>query len=132
MVTSTAIAGYSHIAICVKDVDRAVKFYGETLGFEELERPGSIDIPGAWFKIGSLQLHLIGHTQVPHVDTGIGAHIALHIPTADFASTVEDLRGKGVEVVIDPAQRPDDKIWAAFIKDTEGNTIELTDMGPLS
>ncbi len=131
MVATTAIAGYSHVAICVSDVDRARRFYGETMGFSELPRPAGIDIPGAWFQVGNLQLHLIGHEQVPNVDHGIGPHIALYVPSEAFQSTVEDLRGKGVEVSIEPTQRESDKIWAAFVKDSEGNTIELTDLAPM-
>ena len=44
MVTETvAIAGYSHIGINVRDLAAAEAFYGETLGFEKLPRPSSID-----------------------------------------------------------------------------------------
>ena len=133
MVTQTvAIAGYSHIGINVRNLEAAETFYGETLGFEKLPRPSSIDhIAGTWYRVGNLQLHLLKHEQVPNVDKGIGPHIALHIPHDAFQDTVETLRGKGVEVFVEPMQRTDDHVWAAFIKDPDGNTVELTDMGPL-
>ena len=102
------------------------------MGFERLPRPSSIDhIPGAWYRVGNMQLHLLQHEQVPNVDKGIGPHIALHVPHDVFQETVSSLRDQGVTVYVEPAQRPDDHVWAAFIKDPDGNTIELTDMGPL-
>lgn len=126
------ISGYSHIGINVRDLAAAETFYGETMGFEKLPRPSSIDhISGSWYRVGNLQLHLLEHEQVPNVDTGIGPHIALHVPRDAFQGTVEALRAKGAEVYVEPMQRSDDHVWAAFIKDPDGNTIELTDMGPL-
>lgn len=133
MVTSTVqIAGYSHIGINVRDLAVADRFYEETMGFERLPRPSSIDhIIGSWYRVGNLQLHLLQHEQVPNVDKGIGPHIALHIPRDAFQGTVDALRAKGAEVYVEPMERSDDHVWAAFIKDPDGNTIELTDMGPL-
>ena len=32
--------------------------------------------------------------------------------------------------MVEPNQRDNDGIWAAFCKDPDGNIIELTDMGP--
>ena len=61
---------------------------------------------------------------------GIGPHFALYIPTEDFHSEVERLRGDGVSIMMEPNQRDLDGIWAAFCTDPDGNIIELTDMGP--
>lgn len=133
MVSDTVqIAGYSHIGINVRDLARAEAFYSDTMGFEKLPRPSSIDhIIGSWWRVGNMQLHLLQHEVVPNVEKGIGPHIALHVPRDAFESTVETLRGKGAEVYVEPMERDDDHVRAAFIKDPEGNTIELTDMGPL-
>jgi glyoxylase I family protein len=49
-----------HISLPVTDVERAKRFYRETLGLRELERP-PFDFPGAWFQLGDDQLHLIVH-----------------------------------------------------------------------
>ncbi len=49
-----------HVSLPVTDVERAKRFYRETLGLRELERP-PFDFPGAWFQLGDDQLHLIVH-----------------------------------------------------------------------
>ena len=131
---AVGIAGYSHVAICVHDQDRAHKFYTEVLGFESLDRP-DFGFPGGWYKVGNMQLHLRQADEVLQENGkfgGIGHHFAVHIPTDSFHETFEAIRGRGAEVAMEPSQRESDGIWAAFVKDTEGNIIELTDLGPMS
>ena len=125
------ISGYSHVAICVKDVPVAQRFYGETLGLPELPRP-NFDFPGAWYQVGALQLHLMQRDRAPTVEQGVGPHIALHVSTEQFPSTVEALRAAGTPITREPAQRESDGVWAAFCTDPDGNLIEITDMGPLA
>ena len=123
-----AVAGYSHVAICVSDVGAARRFYSDQLGLGEIERP-DFGFPGAWYEVGALQLHLMQRTLQTDVE-GIGPHFALYIPTDDFHTEVERLRSEGVAITREPSQREHDGIWAAFCQDPDGNTIELTDMGP--
>jgi catechol 2,3-dioxygenase-like lactoylglutathione lyase family enzyme len=50
-----------HVSVCVSDLDRAKRFYGEVLGLPELLRP-DLGFPGAWYRVGTNQeLHLIVH-----------------------------------------------------------------------
>ncbi|HRE03170.1 MAG TPA: VOC family protein, partial [Ilumatobacteraceae bacterium] len=51
------ITGCNHVNLLVDDLAAAEHFYGTVLGFEALPRPG-ISGTGAWFRIGTLQLHL--------------------------------------------------------------------------
>ncbi len=124
-----AVAGYSHVAICVSDVERSRKFYGEQLGLETVNRP-DFGFPGEWYVVGNLQLHLMQRELPEGAAEGIGPHFALYIPTDEFHGEVERLRDAGVEVMVEPNHRDVDDIWAAFCKDPDGNIIELTDMGP--
>ncbi len=123
-----AVAGYSHVAICVSDVEASREFYGAQLGLPEIDRP-DFGFPGAWYEVGALQLHLM-QRELDQDSEGIGPHFALYIPTDDFHSEVERLRTGGVAIMREPSQRPNDGIWAAFCTDPDGNIIELTDMGP--
>jgi glyoxylase I family protein len=129
--TLATIAGYSHVAISVTDVDAARRFYCELLGFEELPRP-DFGFPGAWLRVGSLQLHL---GQVDEMKPSAGfPHFALYVPTDEFHTTVESLRAAGVQFLGEPSSRVDfstTTVWAAFITDPAGNVIELTDVGPI-
>jgi extradiol dioxygenase family protein len=128
---TVSIAGYSHVAICVTDVDEARRFYCDVLGFEELPRP-DFGFPGSWLRIGSLQLHL-GHVDEMKPTAGF-PHFALHVPTGDFQTTVDSMREAGVNFLGEPSKRVDfgtTTVWAAFITDPSGNVIELTDVGPI-
>ena len=96
----------------------------------EAPRP-DFGFPGVWYDVGSLQLHLM-ERDVADPGKGIGHHFALYVPTDEFEEYIEQVRGAGGEVMIEPNQRESDGVWAAFCKDPDGNIIELTDMGPKS
>jgi lactoylglutathione lyase len=123
--STTAVTGFSHIGLGVDDLDAALAFYCTTLGFEQLRRP---DVgPGAWLRKGEANVHLgVVDNTLP---TRRFAHIALHVPAADFAATMEDLAARGVEFASEPRSRDDfgTTVWAAVITDPAGNRIELTD-----
>jgi len=125
------IAGYSHVAIAVTDLEAARRFYIDLLGFEDLPRP-DFGIPGMWLRVGDLQLHFIETDTMPVPGPGF-PHFALHIPTDEFASTMQTLRDEGVTFIGEPNSRVDfgRTVWAAFVADPAGNVVELTDVGPL-
>jgi catechol 2,3-dioxygenase-like lactoylglutathione lyase family enzyme len=129
--SAVTIAGYSHVAIAVKDADAARAFYGGLLGFEELPRP-DFGVPGLWMRVGDLQLHFIETDEVLGPGKGF-THFALHVPAESFHQTVEALQASGVPFLGPPSKRVDfgTDVWAAFITDPSGNVIELTDVGPL-
>jgi glyoxylase I family protein len=130
-VTGLTVAGYSHVAIDVDDLAVATAFYCGIFGFRELRRP-DFGFPGAWLTVGELQLHLAVVEDRRPPAPGF-PHFALYVPTAEFAATVEALRGAGVEFLGEPASRVDfgtTTVWQAFVRDPSGNVIELTDVGP--
>jgi catechol 2,3-dioxygenase-like lactoylglutathione lyase family enzyme len=126
------VAGYSHVNLMVDDLDAALAFYTEVLGFEVLARPDfGPNARGAWLGHGAAQVHL---SVVDQRATRVlfTPHIALHIPADSFAETMDALRERGVTFLGEPSSRVDfvDEIWAAFIEDPSGNVIELTDVDP--
>ena len=127
-----AIAGYSHANILVTDLSAAHAFYVEKLGFEVLPRPDFGGFPGAWYRVGDLQLHLSVVEEMPDLKGGF-PHIALHVPADHFDDTVDLLKSRDVPFVMDTMSREDFGIpvRAAFCKDPDGNVVELTDVGPL-
>jgi catechol 2,3-dioxygenase-like lactoylglutathione lyase family enzyme len=50
-----------HVSIPVIDIEISKKFYREILNLQEIERP-PLGFPGAWFKIGDREIHLIQNT----------------------------------------------------------------------
>jgi catechol 2,3-dioxygenase-like lactoylglutathione lyase family enzyme len=125
------VAGISHVGISVSDLVEARRFYVDVMGLTELPRP-DFGVPGAWFRVGDLQLHVLEVPEVAPVGPGL-PHLALHVATDDLPSTVDALVAGGAGLLSPPRTRDDFgvTITAAFVTDPDGNVIELTDVGPL-
>jgi glyoxylase I family protein len=125
------VVGISHLAISVTDLAATRRFYGEAMGLEELARP-DFGVPGAWFRLGDLQLHVLEVPEVAAAGPGL-PHLALHVATGDIAGTVDALVRAGATLLAGPRTRDDfgTAVTAAFVSDPDGNVIELTDVGPL-
>jgi glyoxylase I family protein len=130
--TTEVISGFSHIAIVVTDLDTARAFYCGSLGLVELPRP-DLGVPGMWLRVGDLQLHFIESDTMPVPGPGF-PHLALHIAPDKFDEVVDTLRVDGVRFLSEPSNRLDFgvPVRAAFVSDPAGNTVELTDVGPLA
>jgi catechol 2,3-dioxygenase-like lactoylglutathione lyase family enzyme len=89
------ITSLHHVSLAVTDLERSRAFYREVLGLEEIERP-PFDFPGAWFRVGDRQLHLIVHARPTLRSGGIDSrdvHVALRVRS--YAATVAALRTHG-------------------------------------
>jgi glyoxylase I family protein len=113
-------AGVHHVSINVDDVDAAVSFYVDDLGFTARTDRPDFGFPGAWLDVGDEQLHLI-QGEVPARQ---GQHFAVAV--ADLDDTVAELRAKGVQVS-DPS--PVGTGRQAFVSDPAGNLVELHQPG---
>lgn len=129
---AVTVAGYSHVAVMVDDLDAAITFYCDTLGFEKLPRPDfGPGTEGAWLRLGTAQVHL---GMVADLGPRAGfPHIALHVPDGAWDSTMRELEARDVPFVMGPSEREDfgHTVRAAFISDPAGNFIELTDVPPV-
>jgi glyoxylase I family protein len=108
--------GVHHVALNVRDVDEALEFYTQRLGFSVRDDRPDLGIAGAWLDVGNQQVHLL---EAPVADNR-GQHFALHVP--DLDATVAELRAAGVHVS-DPS--PIGTGRQAFLSDPSGNGIEL-------
>ena len=114
-----------HVSLAVTDLEKAKHFYGEVLGLKEMTRP-PFDFPGAWYAIGSQQLHLIVHPDSIGLRKNGGidsrdGHFAIRV--ASYQEALEHLKGKNVQLV----EKPDSDSGFAqiFIMDPDNNLIEL-------
>jgi catechol 2,3-dioxygenase-like lactoylglutathione lyase family enzyme len=108
------------ISVPVTDVERAEKFYGETLGLSRVPGP---DQGFAEYQLGeNISVYLLDMEKVgssftaPHT-----AHVALRVP--DVAEARKELEAKGVEFegdVLDTSV-----CHMAFFKDPDGNQFML-------
>jgi catechol 2,3-dioxygenase-like lactoylglutathione lyase family enzyme len=129
---TVTITGYSHVAMPVDDLDAAVSFYCDVLGFTELPIPDfGPQFKGAWLRLGTAQVHL---GAIEEMGPRVGfPHIALHVPADSWDATLDELSTRGVEFAIGPNAREDfgRPVRAVFIQDPAGNFIELTDVPPV-
>jgi glyoxylase I family protein len=109
-----------HVSINVDDVDAALAFYVDVLGFTEREDRPDFGFGGAWLDVGGQQVHLI-EAGVP---SDLGQHFAVQVEDIDV--TVAELRDRG-QTVSDP--KPVATNLQAFLHDPAGNTIELHQVG---
>jgi glyoxylase I family protein len=125
-----AIQTLHHVSINVTDLDRARRFYSGVLGLVEIDRP-AFDFPGAWYRLGDRQLHLIVHppTHSLRGTTEISSregHFAVAVRSYDDART--HLETAGVPFDARPRGRTP---WAQiFLSDPDGNLIELSAKRP--
>lgn len=115
-----------HVAVCVTDLERSKRFYGEVLGFTPIDRP-AFPVAGAWYELPDRsQLHLIQHagTRTLRGTTAIDladGHFAIRV--TDFDRAVAHLRGHGVEILELPQNSTPWK--QVYFTDPDGNVIEL-------
>ena len=115
------ITAIDHVNVIVpKSLESTAKeFYGSVLGLKQIPKPIELQARGgAWYQLGSVQLHLSAKAEVANQPRG---HVCFTV--ADVALAEERLRDAGVEII------PDDQPVAGqprfYVRDPGENLIEL-------
>jgi catechol 2,3-dioxygenase-like lactoylglutathione lyase family enzyme len=124
--SGTRITGIGTVGVPVNDPDRALKFYGETLGFET-RLDGEFGGGMRWIEVAppgaatTVALTPPGPTgQTDGVDTGI------RLSTTDADADHAALRARGVDV--DPEVLRWEGVPAMFsFRDPDGNTLYVVE-----
>jgi catechol 2,3-dioxygenase-like lactoylglutathione lyase family enzyme len=122
---NSPITHIGQIAIIVKDVDRAVRFYREALGLRFLFQAGTL----AFFDCGGVRL-MLSPPEKPEFDH---PGSILYYRVADIVSAHADMKARDVTFIDEPHlihKAPDHDLWMAFFKDSEGNTAALMSERP--
>ena len=108
------------IAVNVRDLDRAVAFYRDTLGLTFL-----FAIPNAaFFECGGLRL-MLAIAEAPEFDH---AASIIYYLVDDIHAAGTALAAAGVKIESEPrliARMPDHELWMCFLRDPEGNVLGL-------
>ena len=99
----------------VTDMDRAVSFYGDTLGLEVEQR----DEEWSMLKTGEVRIGLNGRES----PSGDGGAVAAFRATEGIEQAVEALAGKGVDVPGGVTEHPWGRV--ATFKDPDGNDLQF-------
>ena len=109
------------IALHVSDIDRAERFYRDTLGLPLLFRFGNL----VFFDCaGGVRLMLEGG----HESTGRREQFCVYFRVSGIEAVVAALRLRQVYFEREPqlvAKMPDHELWMAFMHDPDGNLLAL-------
>lgn len=119
----------SSAIVAVSDLDRAKRFYGETLGLEQ-----NADIPEVLsFRTGDTTL--LVYASEANAGTNRANAVAWRV-TDDFDAVAGELRGKGVAfeeypelgMRIEDGVHLQDRFKAVWFKDPDGNILHFNNM----
>ncbi len=121
----------NHLSLCVKDVDKAAEFYGQTMQLPEITN--RTKVKGIrWFSLGEgKELHLISTLNAPFL-LNKAIHFALTVP--DFDTFLKALQQKNV-IYSDWNGTPNtvnlraDGIKQIYFQDPDGYWIEINSVG---
>jgi catechol 2,3-dioxygenase-like lactoylglutathione lyase family enzyme len=127
------VVDMDHVALRVRDLDRALAFYHDLLGMEirDRERFENDEVPYVAVVAGGRHLHLVPTDE--DVDVG-GEHVCLLLRSdgtgtrAELDALLADLRDAGLEVEDgEPYERYGayGRDWAAYVRDPDGRRVEL-------
>ena len=118
---------FAHLTLATRDVIATRDFFAGTLGWEPIERPGNIDIEGAWLRIAPGQeLHLLRVLDFApsEFEREFGRHVAVEYPADGFAELKERLAKRGTELIDPIRETPFERF---FFRDPNGYVFEVVD-----
>ena len=117
-----------HVAIEVADVDRAIQFYTEKMGFRLKSQATNAEAQEVYCFLESegTSLELISdlkkrYGQPPVPQRPYCPHICF--ATDDMAATLKQLRANGIEILHGPLEIAGEETWVYFA-DPDGNVLE--------
>jgi catechol 2,3-dioxygenase-like lactoylglutathione lyase family enzyme len=102
----------THVNLRVADLAAAVRFYREILGLEQIAR-GERGGNGAWFRLGTAEVHLAEDTAPQPASK---RHFAVEVE--NLAEARQQAQQKGAEIDREEERR-------FFMRDPSGNRIEV-------
>jgi len=123
------IKGIDHVALNVRNIDKAVEFYTKVVGLRITEREFSK--PGIEYFLDCGPRSLLGIIQADNTDDvhlfkneGIGAnHFSFQVHARDFDPMIERLEQNNVKIGF---AKKREKSWSLYFYDLDGNKVEVT------
>lgn len=114
------IKNVGQIAVPVKDMERAIDFYQNTLGLDMLFSTGNL----SFFNCGELRILL----SLPEIEEFSKASSVIYFTVDDIRDAFEAYKENNVQFTDEPhivGKIGDVESWMVFFKDTEDNVLAL-------
>lgn len=125
--SSPPLTRLHHLTLATRDVVASREFFRRTLGWEQIPRPGNVDVESAWLDIGDgQQLHLL-HVEdaaVSPFEAEYGRHFAFDYPLREFPALKERLVANGADLIDPIRETPFERF---FFRDPNGYIFEVVD-----
>ncbi len=120
------IVSLLHASLLIADLERSRAFYEGVLGLRINPARPDLGFPGVWYDVGAGQIHLINQPNPDPVEGrpihgGRDRHTALGV--SDFAGLRARLDANRLPYTLSRSGRA-----ALFLRDPDGNTLELVDV----
>jgi methylmalonyl-CoA/ethylmalonyl-CoA epimerase len=113
------LSAIGQIGITITDVERAIRFYRDTLGMKFLFQAGSL----AFFDCAGVRLMLSASEKPGETHSSI---LYFRVPDIQAASSALESRGVVLEHPAHlVARMPDHDLWMAFLRDPDGNLLGI-------
>ena len=123
-----ALRFLSGIILVSADAARLSEFYRDVLGVPlAAEQHGDTE-PHWGCELGDVHFAIHSTADYPGESTGTGA-VKIALMVFDLDATVAGLAARGVELLYPPAEFGAQS-WITAVRDPDGNTVELTQLGP--
>jgi methylmalonyl-CoA/ethylmalonyl-CoA epimerase len=114
------ISQIGQIAVPVSDIERAIRFYRDTLGMRFLfQAPPGL----GFFDLGGIRLMLDGPAKAQAGNSSV-----IYYKVSDLQSAFTTLSKRGVRFEAEPhliARMPDHELWMAFFRDPDSNLLAM-------
>ena len=122
------VIGIDHVAINVRDIDRAVEFYTKVIGLKITEREPSKPGIEYFLDCGPSLIGIIqaNDMSISHQfeNEGLGAnHFSFRVHSGDFDEMIKRLESHGVRIEF---AKKREKSWSLYFYDIDGNKLEIT------
>lgn len=124
------VAELDHLVLRCRNQPMMLDFYTRVVGLAEERRVESIGL--IQLRAGSGMVDLIPASEPRRKDARDLDHFCLGVEIPDLGAALEYLRGRGVEIVGEPTIRYGARGagLSVYIRDPEGNLVELKQMPP--
>jgi catechol 2,3-dioxygenase-like lactoylglutathione lyase family enzyme len=111
------VEGVANVWVPVEDIERALDFYRDTLGFSVIKRDG------IWAEVDANGLNIGLNGREPEGTQAGGGPVITFQPEAGLETAVEDLKSKRVEFPAGISEHEWGRVTT--FKDSEGNDLQL-------